>query len=81
MRAPERLEAAREISGGEEIGKMTAQLIMAVVVVDLDGPVHLVDLAIDPRMICFGQRLLSERDADAVENYVDTVGHDFEQAL
>lgn len=54
MRAPERLDAAREISGGEEIGEMTAQRITAVVVVALDGPVHLFDLAVDPRMILSG---------------------------
>ena len=59
----ERLQAPSEVVGGDKIVEMSTQLIVAVVVVALDGrildgAVHSLDLPIGPRMIGFGKPML-----------------------
>jgi hypothetical protein len=59
----ERLEPAGKIAGVYEVAQMSSQLVMAVVVVALDGclfdgPVHSLHLTIDPRMVGFCQPML-----------------------
>ncbi len=58
--ALEGLEPATEVVGGDEVGEVLPQLIMAVVMVTfdrrfLDGAVHPFDLTIRPRVPRFGQ--------------------------
>lgn len=61
--AVERLQAGGKVFGGNEVAKVPTELILADIVKALDGcvldrPVHLVDLAIRPRMILLGQPVL-----------------------
>lgn len=57
------LESAAEVVGSDKVGKMLAQLLVAVVVEApdgglLDGSVHPLDLAVGPGMLCFGRAVL-----------------------
>src|SRR5436190_22163325 len=56
----EGLQTACEIVGGDEVGEMTAQLVVIVVVIAFDGcvldrAVHSFDLAVGPGMIDLGE--------------------------
>lgn len=59
----EGLEAPGEVVGGDEVVEMAAELVVAVVVVALDGrvldrAVHPFDLTVGPRMVRLGQPML-----------------------
>jgi hypothetical protein len=56
-------EATREVIGGDEVGEVLPELVVALVMVALDGcvldgPVHFLDLAIGPRMPRLGQAMV-----------------------
>ena len=71
--ATEGLESAGEVVGGQEVGKVCSQLVVAVVVETfdrgvLDRAVHPLDLAVGPRVVWPGQPVLyAVRLADHVE--------------
>ena len=75
--AAQRLEPSCEVVGGQKVGEMRAQLIVAVVVEALDGgfldrAVHPLDLAVGPRMVDLGEAML---DAMGVAAHGEHVGH------
>lgn len=70
--ALERIEPAAEVVGGNDVGEMLAELVVALVVEApdggvLDGSVHPLDLAVGPGVSCLGRAVLHEgsREADA----------------
>ena len=61
--ALERLESSAEVVGIDEIGEMSAQLVVIVVVEAFEGglldcPIHSLHLAVHPRMLDLGQPVL-----------------------
>ena len=72
-KSAEGLESLGEVIGGDEVAEVSSQLIVAVVVVALDsglldGPVHALDLAVDPGMIRFGKPVIDAmRKTDPVK--------------
>ena len=59
----EGFEPAGEIVSGDEIGQMPSELVVGLVIEALDGgfldrPVHPLDLAIGPGMLCLGCAML-----------------------
>jgi len=52
------LEPAAEIVGGDEVAEMLQELIMALVVMTLDGVAHPFDLAVRPRVPGLGPSVL-----------------------
>ena len=71
--APQGLEPAAEVVGRDEVGEVTAQLVVGFVVVALDrglleGSVHALDLAVGPRVVGLGHAVLDAvGSADLVE--------------
>ena len=71
--AAQGLEAATEVVGINEVGEVSAELVMVVVVEAFDGgildcAVHPLDLAVGPRVLDFGQPVF---DADLAAAHVE----------
>lgn len=75
--ALEGLQPSSEVVGGDEVGEMPFELVVAVVMIALDGcvldrSVHSLDLTIRPRMVDLGEAML---DAVLPAAHGEHVGH------